>query len=230
MPPTRPLLQSAAAAAAPRTPRRRVRPSSSSLTTTLLPPSRDLIGPPCPLSNLRPVYYAPLFPSLHTAPPGGAGAAHPYSLSEFPTSSPSSSSSSARQARLQRLKRSLASADLAWRLTRYRLDAFNQGFWARQNTAFLRARDAYLARASSADGEGEAYPPGPSAALRLGKGEDVDLAEFYAEYLERTRAEYAEYNTQLWRMQAALLWPAVKAAGRKWRWRWEVWRAGGESE
>jgi hypothetical protein len=32
----------------------------------IIPPSRDLIGPPCPLSNLRPVYYAPLFPSLHS--------------------------------------------------------------------------------------------------------------------------------------------------------------------
>ncbi|GAA6059544.1 hypothetical protein JCM10212_006042 [Sporobolomyces blumeae] len=52
----------------PKTPRRRVRPSHGIAhgghgPTT--PPSRDLVGPPCPLSNLRPVYYAPLFPSLH---------------------------------------------------------------------------------------------------------------------------------------------------------------------
>ncbi|GAA6050122.1 hypothetical protein JCM3770_001383 [Rhodotorula araucariae] len=205
----------------PRTPRRRVRPSPAA---TLLPPSRDLIGPPCPLSNLRPVYYAPLFPALHAAPTA-TPTPHPYSLSEFPTSS---SGLSARRARLERLERTLAASDLAWRLTRYRLDAFNQAFWARQNTAFLRARDAYLARVPS----DEAYPPGPSAAVRLGGpgGEDVDLAAFYADYLERTRAEYAEYNTQLWRMQAALLWPALKAAARKWRWRYEVWRAGGEQE
>ncbi|KPV75689.1 uncharacterized protein RHOBADRAFT_43113 [Rhodotorula graminis WP1] len=267
MNPARPLAQAVAsstqsataaagATAARTTPRRRVRPSaSSSSATTLVPPSRDLIGPPCPLSNLRPVYYAPLFPSLHavaspssSSTPSSSRAAHPYSLSEFPTASPSSSSSSTSSARAKKLARlrdvqhELATADLAWRLARYRLDAFNQAFWARHNAEFLRQRDAFLSRqqqqqqhasshevgAAGEPGAAEAYPPGPSAALSpvAGGASDVALASFYAAYLEHTRADYARYNTQLWRMQGALLWPAVRAEARRWRWRWECRRAG----
>ncbi|TNY20743.1 hypothetical protein DMC30DRAFT_340272, partial [Rhodotorula diobovata] len=228
-------------------PRRRVRPpppSSTSTTTTtssLVPPSRDLIGPPCPLSNLRPVYYAPLFPSLHAgaSPSSSLGPPssrpHPYSLAEFPTTSTSSSASlpPGRRARLESLRRHLAEKDLAWRLTRYRLDAFNQAFWSRQNARFLRARDEFLARHGArapdeeAGGE-EVFPPGPSAALRDERGgaSDVDLAQFYKAYLEETKGEYARYNTQLWRLQGAMLWPALKAVAREWRWRWECWRAG----
>ncbi|GAA5912753.1 hypothetical protein JCM5296_006558 [Sporobolomyces johnsonii] len=229
---TRPLVQSAS-----RTPRRRLRPTPLSHDPSLPaphPPSRDLIGPPCPLSNLRPVYYAPLFPSLHSpsswsaSPPSSSPARtspHPYSLSEFPSTSLSSSRDPAQQ-RLQRLKHRLHAQDLEWRLTRYRLDAFNQAFWARMNTAFLVARDEYLSRASSDDDAG-GWSDGTGTAARQ-MTEDVDLAPFYKEHLERTKKEYARYNWELWRMQAGLLWPAVKAAGRRWRWKAAVWRAGGE--
>ncbi|CEQ39887.1 SPOSA6832_01471, partial [Sporobolomyces salmonicolor] len=228
MNPVRPL-QSAS-----RTPRRRLRPTPLSRDPSLPsahPPSRDLIGPPCPLSNLRPVYYAPLFPSLHSpsswsaSPPSSSPArttSHPYSLSEFASTSLSSSRDPAQQ-RLQRLKHQLHAQDLEWRLTRYRLDAFNQAFWARMNTAFLRARDEYLSRGS----DGAEWSDGTGTAAQQ-MTEDVDLAPFYKEHLERTKKEYASYNWELWRMQAGLLWPAVKAAGRRWRWKAEVWRAGGE--
>ncbi|GAA6026728.1 hypothetical protein JCM8097_005818 [Rhodosporidiobolus ruineniae] len=227
----------AQAVKATKTPRRRLRASSLSHdSSAAIPPSRDLIGPPCPLSNLRPVYYAPLFPALHAAASSTPTNPHPYSLAEFPTtsalsSSPSSSRASAKQQRLQRLQRTLHARDLEWRLTRYRLDAFNQDFWARMNTQFLRARDGYIARqeaeAAALHGvDGAAFPPPTSAAAT--PTEDVDLAPFYAEHLAATKKQYADYNAQLWKMQAALLWPAVKAAGRKWRWKYEVWRAGGE--
>ncbi|GAA6000848.1 uncharacterized protein JCM10292_006457 [Rhodotorula paludigena] len=233
--------------AAGKTPRRRLRPSARShdASTTLLPPSRDLIGPPCPLSNLRPVYYAPLFPSLHSPPPAFAPSPsassttspHPYSLSEFPTPR---LAPTARQASLQALQLRLAQRDLAWRLHRYRLDAFNQDFWARTNARFLRARDAFLARSDAAHaareegrlgGEEGAFPPGASRAVGAGLGEteDVDLAPFYAQHLEATKADYARYNAALWRMQAGLVWPAIKASARKWRWKFAVWRAGGEA-
>lgn len=163
----------------------------------------DLIGPPCPLSNLRPVYYAALFPPLPTATPSY----NPYSLSEFPSSS---LALDRKQQRLQRVKRELQSEDLEWRLTRYRVDAFNQDFWARTNTAFLLARDAYLD-----DNPSPADTP-------------VDLAPFYAQHLASTREQYAAYNRRLWGLQASLLWPALKAGTRPWKWRWEVWKAGGD--
>lgn len=215
---------------ATKTPRRRIRPSSSSDSSApQVPPSRDLIGPPCPLSNLRPVYYAPLFPHLHSAASTAPTSPHPYSLSEFPTAALSSHTS--RQRRLQRVQWTLHAEDLQWRLTRYRLDAFNQDFWARTNTQFLRARDAYIARkeaeAATLHGpDGADFPPATSMAAT--PTEDVDLAPFYALHLEATKKQYAEYNAELWKMQAALLWPAVKASWRTWRWKFEVWRAGGE--
>jgi hypothetical protein len=213
---------------ATKTPRRRLRPSSSHDPSAQIPPSRDLIGPPCPLSNLRPVYYAPLFPSLHAAASSTPHSPHPYSLAEFPTATLSAHSS--RQRRLQRVQKQLHAEDLQWRLTRYRLDAFNQDFWARTNTQFLRARDAYIARkeaeAALHGPDGADFPPATSMAAT--PSEDVDLAPFYAQHLEVTKKQYADYNAQLWKMQAALLWPAVKASLRKWRWRFEVWRAGGE--
>ncbi|BGP13560.1 hypothetical protein JCM10213_008896 [Rhodosporidiobolus nylandii] len=213
-----------------KTPRRRLRPSSSSHDSSApIPPSRDLIGPPCPLSNLRPVYYAPLFPHLHS-PSSAPLSPHPYSLAEFPTTS-ALSSRSKKQQRLQRIQRELHAQDLEWRLTRYRLDAFNQDFWARMNTQFLQARDAYIGRKEAEAAllhgpDGAEFPPATSMAAT--PTEDVDLAPFYADHLAATKKQYAEYNTQLWRMQAAFLWPAVKASMRKWRWKWEVWRAGGE--
>ncbi|KAI5479270.1 inner nuclear membrane protein MAN1 [Pseudohyphozyma bogoriensis] len=188
-------------------PRRRLRASPTSF------PNVDLIGPPCPLSNLRPVYYAPLFPSLPPTLPFTSlptGAPHPYSLSEFPLASSSSSlRSDARLARLARVQQELHAKDLEWRLTRYRLDAFNQDFWSRTNADFLREKEKYLVEHRSSKG----------------MESDVDLAMFYKEHLQRTKKVYAAYNAQLWKMQAALLWPALKAVWRPYKWRWELWRA-----
>lgn len=183
------------------------------------PPAHDLIGPPCPLSNLRPVYYAPMFPELHS-PPSVARNMHPYRLQEFGTSA-DSATLDPRQRRLQALKRQLHAADLEWRLTRYRVDQFNQDFWARTNTNFLKARNAYVAQLaprSQQDVEDTS-----SQTVR-----DVDLAPFYAQHLASTKRAYAEYNSRLWKLQATLLWPALKASLRVWKWRWEVWKAGGE--
>lgn len=217
---TRSLLSSLPA----KTPRRRVRPSSYSN----IPPARDLIGPPCPLSNLRPVYYAPLFPSLHNpstwassfdpdSPPSPITSnPHPYSLSEFPSSS---LSLSPKQQRLSRLKQKLHSEDLEYRLARYRFDNFNQDFWVRMNTQFLQSRDIYVASNPSIS-----TTPGEAGS---GKGEDVDLAPFYAEHLARTKRVYQEYNTKLWRMQAKLIGLAVRDMMRRARWNWAVWFATG---
>ena len=105
------------------------------------------------------MFYAPLFPSLPQSTPFPLSI-HPYSLSEFPSSSIASNRA---QLRLQRTKQKLHAADLEWRLTRYRVDAFNQDFWARTNTAFLLARDAYLGQ----------HP--------VVEGTEVDLSPFYAQ-------------------------------------------------
>ncbi|GAA5900467.1 uncharacterized protein JCM6883_002853 [Sporobolomyces salmoneus] len=226
---SRPLLSSLPT----KTPRRRVRASH---LPSNVPPSRDLIGPPCPLSNLRPVYYAPLFPSLHNPSTWSTSFAsspsseltttatsnpHPYSLSEFPSTN--SLSHSPRQQKLSRLKQKLHSEDLEYRLARYRFDNFNQDFWVRMNTKFLESRNAYIAslRPSSTSGSSLALQGKPQAG-------EVDLAPFYALHLARTKKIYQEYNTKLWRMQAKLIGLAVRDVVRRIRWNWAVWWAGGE--
>lgn len=314
---SRPLLQATtatnAAAAATRTRRRAARAKGD--PPDALPPSRDLIGPPCPLSNLRPVYYAPLFPSLHSpsgwgdlaaaaaatplpsslssssslwtaargaapsppAPPPRGGLPrprkpHPYSLAEFPTLSsrsrprtttPTTASSAdpdPKLVRLERVRQRLHAQDLEWRWARYRFDAFNQAFWTRMNERFLKGREAYLLAAAAAAASARADAQGVGSEGRHGgRGTDhqeqaaqssssrpnanpnpnaagvegtqtvaaVDLAPFYAQHLAETKRAYADYNKQLWRFQAGLIWPAVRASVRSWRWRFEMWRAGG---
>ena len=329
---TRPLLKATTATTAKAVTRTRRRPTATAPrakgdaapdAALIIPPSRDLIGPPCPLSNLRPVYYAPLFPSLHSpsgwgdlaataATDANADAAaplpslwtaargapsssstpapprrlprprkpHPYSLAEFPTLSTSSPSrprtstttttttttvsSDPKLVRLERVRQRLHAQDLEWRWARYRFDAFNQAFWTRMNERFLRGREAYLlaaaatarADAQGIDSEGRhgggggtdhqqeaaqslsssSRPntnpnPNPNAGVEgtpavTVAAAAVDLAPFYAQHLAETKRAYADYNKQLWRFQAGLIWPAVRASVRSWRWRFEVWRAG----
>ncbi|SGY38427.1 BQ5605_C003g02027 [Microbotryum silenes-dioicae] len=199
--------------------RRRCRPPApwtppTSATSAAKPPVHDLVGAPCPLSNLRPVYYAPLFPELHKSP-STSRSPHPYSLAEFPSTSPSPSPSSlspsfaAHQHRLPSLKAKLHAQDLEYRLNLYRLDALNQNFWARTNADFLAARERWLC---------QHYP-------LAGRNErDIDLSSFYAQHLAATKHAYQMYNAQLWRATVRMMWPALKAARRKWRWKWEVWK------
>ncbi|KZV71681.1 hypothetical protein PENSPDRAFT_751623, partial [Peniophora sp. CONT] len=87
--------------------------------------ARTLVGPPDPVSNLRPVVYADA--PLPSASGSGAthNSNHPYSLSEFP-------------------KAGLNDADYRWRLRREELDAFNHAFWTDSNKRFAAAQAAAL--------------------------------------------------------------------------------------
>lgn len=71
----------------------------------------NLIGPPDPLSNLRPVLYTDLPPSSQPRP------RHPYSLSEFTGGT--------------------QDHNLQWRLQRQALDAFNHNYWTDVGFLFL---------------------------------------------------------------------------------------------
>jgi hypothetical protein len=176
-----------------------------------LVPINDLIGSPDSLSNLRPVYYAPLFPSLHQTSIISPNKIHPYSLAEFPITT--TLPQDLIEAKLFLLKKQLHAQDLEWRLTCYRIDSFNQQFWSKTNKNFLLARDRYLT----------SLPPSTTIST-----DEVDLSLFYAHHLDATKPQYAAYNRQLWRLQIGLLWPALKAAIRPWKWAWAVKRAGGE--
>ncbi|KAI0705813.1 hypothetical protein BC835DRAFT_1403653 [Cytidiella melzeri] len=77
---------------------------------------RDLVGPPDPISNLRPVVYddAPPLPPTEVR--------HPYSLREFRGDT----------------------REYQWKIQRQELDAFNHAFWTDSNTRFTAAKQAFL--------------------------------------------------------------------------------------
>ncbi|KAL0946842.1 hypothetical protein HGRIS_013010 [Hohenbuehelia grisea] len=90
------------------------------------PPALDLVGPPDPISHLRPVIYDAI-----TIPSGlntNGRTNHPYSLTEF-------SSSAEPQQPLE----------LQFRMQRQQLDAFHHAFWSDSNTRFEAGKAAVLA-------------------------------------------------------------------------------------
>ncbi|PFH54312.1 hypothetical protein AMATHDRAFT_135664 [Amanita thiersii Skay4041] len=84
---------------------------------------RDLIGPPHPITHLRPVIYD-VPPTL----PQSTQVNHPYSLTEFTNASEGSH----------------GDLELQYKLQLHQLDAFNHQFWLDSNTRFEAAKNAIL--------------------------------------------------------------------------------------
>jgi hypothetical protein len=80
--------------------------------------SCNLVGPPDPVSNLRPVLYTDLPSSPRPK------LRHPYSLTEFAGGKQDD--------------------DLQWRLQRLQLDAFNHNFWTDVSTLRISTTPTYL--------------------------------------------------------------------------------------
>jgi len=74
----------------------------------------NYVGPPDPVSNIRPVLYDDLGPTSLESP------RHPYSLDEF--------------------GRDSDTLEYQWKLQRQQLDAFNDAFWRDTNTCFDAAK------------------------------------------------------------------------------------------
>ncbi|KAJ7219293.1 hypothetical protein GGX14DRAFT_591290 [Mycena pura] len=88
-------------------------------------PVCDRVGPPHPISNMRPMIY-----DNDEAPASTCRAYHPYSLHEFdpePTNP----------------------HQLQWKLQRQQLDEFNHAFWLESNTRFERSKEEALSRLPS---------------------------------------------------------------------------------
>ncbi|CAD6951540.1 unnamed protein product, partial [Tilletia laevis] len=188
---------STAAAPPPRPKRSRLPSSPTSTSTSDLLPTL-LVGPPDPISNLRPIrYVSPL--DRRVLPSSGAqqeGAiSHPYSLSEFSTGhqhqhqqSQTTGTRAHRGAELeiepspyfQSLQSRLESASLAHRLRSSRAHTFDQRFWSDNNHRF--ARD--LAASSTP------HSPSPSET-----GENN--AEFYTAWLSANADRHRAYNRVL---------------------------------
>ncbi|PWN90723.1 hypothetical protein FA10DRAFT_122167 [Acaromyces ingoldii] len=171
----------------------------------------DLVGPPDPISNIRPVLYARLV--ARSSRPGGPPASnanasnpHPYSTSEF--DSPSVGKGIwGRWA--QQVGERLQEAELQLRLARMSGDGLTQRFWRDNNLRFGKDLD----EARTRGGEGARALPVPTSstgeeqALELAdakkKGlESVD-SSFYAQWLDANGPRHRAYNVLVWK-QAAL--------------------------
>ncbi|KAK7446384.1 hypothetical protein VKT23_014589 [Stygiomarasmius scandens] len=93
------------------------------LLHTSSPCSGALVGPPDPISHLRPVIYNDV-----PKPPPPSLRHHPYSLSEFDPES----------------ERNQSPHELHWKLQRQQLDDLNQNFWLDSNCRFEAAKQAVI--------------------------------------------------------------------------------------
>lgn len=137
------------------------------------------IGPPDPLSNLRPVVFG--VRDTAAAPRTARPSAHPYSLAEFsvpPTAAPRNPLAQY----AHRLGDRLEAAQLQARLQTMWLDQFNQRFWTDNNARFQRALAEYEHTSGHVVGE---------APLE-------NIAPFYRAWLAANAARLRNYNRALW--------------------------------
>ncbi|KAF7363464.1 hypothetical protein MSAN_01002200 [Mycena sanguinolenta] len=86
-------------------------------------PLCDRVGPPHPISNMRPMIY-------DDDAPASTSRAHPYSLHEFDPGP-------------------ISPYKLQWKLQRQQLDEFHHSFWLESNTRFERGKEVALSRLPS---------------------------------------------------------------------------------
>ena len=134
------------------------------------------VGPPDPVSNLRPVVYSE--PQVRPK-----SALHPYSLEEFTARAQTQRgrSSSALVRYADHLLGQLEAVSMHARLQSMWLDQFNQRFWFDNNVRFTRALEEYKAHVA----------PQGDATLEL-------LAPFYREWLVVNAKRLRHYNHTLW--------------------------------
>ncbi|KAH7889217.1 hypothetical protein F5I97DRAFT_485807 [Phlebopus sp. FC_14] len=133
-------------------------------------PSRHLVGPNDPVSNLRPIIYTDLPTSLAPHPTTGSAKEptiyHPYSLGEFAHTNVAQDHA----------------LELRFKLARERLDALNHHYWAESNTRFEEAKSAVLA----------SLPASASPETR----EDA-LSGFYRDWVVQERARQDAYSEEM---------------------------------
>lgn len=103
-------------------PRRRALP--------VIPKPSDLVGPANPVSNLRPVYFAPLFPAANWK---AGNSLHPYSLNEL-------HSAVSLPPQLVELRERLAAEDLQYRMMLSAHEKRSSNFWSDINTRYTAAK------------------------------------------------------------------------------------------
>lgn len=209
---------------------RTTRRGNNRVLAHLLAQEQDLVGPPDPLTNLRPVYYAPRFTS--PTPVNSTKKLHPYQLDEFGSSNlprsvanvqkgktqeayDSTSKVNASREKLENLRRRFEAEDLEWRLQRRRLDQISHEHWARSNLAFTAAKEdaETRARMSSISPSKNQYDP-------------YIMEEFLRNWVETRASAFEAYQRDWIAGIISHLKPAMRAVYRDWRWKFELWRSG----
>ena len=188
------------------------------------------MGPPDPISNLRPVRYGSAFDSssASTSPSSSSplqsatlSMSHPYSLHEFTASGGSPTTLRTRTAPslyFERLLAKLEEAELAHKLRMARADNFNQRFWQDNNARFIQALSEFRSRTPSS----KAVATLASGTSADAKESELDLdsdslATFYSAWLKANAKRHRAYNRQLWHQTFQDLAPAARYQGlRAW--------------
>lgn len=194
----------------------------------LIGAGHDLVGPPDPITNLRPVWHRPRFSELR--PVSSTVKLHPYSLDEFSSSASSARaagalaqgrdyrrSQSRRLEQLERLRVKFEAEDLAWRLRRRRLDQLSHAYWARSNTAFGKAKEAAEERAAL-------------TSLTVAGGNKVQdprvMEDFLRSWVDSRSHEFGTFQQEWLKGIIGHMRPALRAVYRDLRWKVELWRCG----
>ncbi|ODO06312.1 hypothetical protein L198_01544 [Cryptococcus wingfieldii CBS 7118] len=154
---------SSSAAAPPTRPRRRSERSEGSSVGV------NLVAPPDPVSNIRPIIYA-------SKPATRPSANSPYSASEFPAGNYG-------DARLDNM-------ELEWRLRRERVDLANHRFWASTNQSFTSQQEHRLSLLPPASD--------PPSAEDIRLREDC-LTQFYADWQIANQDRQIRWVKEWWR-------------------------------
>ncbi|KAK3844735.1 MAG: hypothetical protein J3R72DRAFT_397804 [Linnemannia gamsii] len=92
--------------------------------------------------------------------------------------------------------------DRLFREQRERVDAFNQNFWVSNNAMFNKAKAEYEEKVRAQNGDQPVTTD--------------ELSLFYKDFLDKAYERQLNYNRQWWIENINLLFPAAKAAVRKW--------------
>lgn len=196
----------------------------------------DLVGPPDPISNIRPMFYAPIASSSSptnlkrnsSSAKSTNNLPHPYSLSEFSQSSTSTSRSGLTKGLgklksfrdlVDRVTHRVEESELRLRIGKMGTDNITQRFWRDNNLRFNRDLDSWREesqRRISALPEGVTSSSDSATRVVVNHADDSakemskDESIFYANWLRANAKRNRSYNVLVWKQA----WEQVRLGAR----------------
>jgi hypothetical protein len=233
-------LQSSNAAPSP-SPRQRTRSRDSQRNTSDVNLGKvDLVGPPDPLSNIRPMFYAPIASSSSSSSIRATQPLpHPYSLDEFSQTKRGGgrSGKGASSSRMglgffkgyrdyvDRVSQRVEEEEMKLRVSKMSTDTITQRFWKDNNLRFNRDLDNWREEshrrvAALPDGvmneENAVAATGSTAtststrSLEAAEEMSKDESAFYANWLQANGKRNRSYNVLVWKQA----WEQVRLGAR----------------